>query len=100
MGTVVSIQICPQLSSSSFKFIMKSFGFFILVLCLFSTSQSCGNVGGVGSGKCPTSCWSTCQAANFAATTTCTYTHISGVFLQTSTTTTKACNVCYPLLAG
>merc|ERR1712192_253090 len=49
-------------------------------------------VGGTGSGGCPRSCFSTCQAANFASTTTCTYTHVTtGIFLSGSQTITRTC---------
>merc|ERR1711974_29744 len=45
----------------------------------------------------PGSCFSTCQAAAFASTTTCTYTHVTtGIFLSGSQTITKTCAECYP----
>merc|ERR1712062_769113 len=62
----------------------------------FRLIANLANAGGVGLGNCPRSCFSTCQAANFASTTTCTYTHVSRPFLGISETVTKACNVCYP----
>jgi len=68
----------------------------LLLLLGATTLQACTAVGGIGVGGCPRSCFATCSAAAFASTTSCTYTHISGIFLQTSTSTTKACNVCYP----
>merc|ERR1712203_649565 len=52
--------------------------------------------GSIGTGGCPRSCFATCQAVNYASTTTCTYTHI--VLFGSSTSTTKTCAECYPLL--
>merc|ERR1711997_1132545 len=84
--------------------------FVILLLALSATEvtsfrliANLANAGGVGLGNCPRSCFSTCQAANFASTTSCTYTHVSRPFLGISETVTKTCNVCYPgasVLAG
>merc|ERR1712242_610923 len=84
--------------------------FVVLLLALSATEvtsfrliANLANAGGVGLGNCPRSCFSTCQAANFASTTSCTYTHVSRPFLGISETVTKACNVCYPgasVLAG
>merc|ERR1712116_113831 len=67
----------------------------LLLLCI-APLQGCTAVGGIGSGGCPRSCFSTCQAANFASTTTCTYTHVTtGIFLSGSQTITKTCTECY-----
>merc|ERR1711971_1330522 len=55
-------------------------------------------VGGIGLGNCPRSCLTTCRAANFASTTSCTYTYISRPILGTSTSVTKSCTQCYPIV--
>merc|ERR1712243_275126 len=69
---------------------------FFFLVCLTAPLESCTAVGGIGSGGCPRSCFSTCQAANFASTTTCTYTHVTtGIFLSGSQTITKTCAECY-----
>merc|ERR1711936_202351 len=84
---------------------------FVLLLLALSATEvaplrllaNLANAGGVGLGNCPRSCFATCQAANFASTTSCTYTHVSRPFLGISESVTKACNVCYPgasVLAG
>merc|ERR1711963_353164 len=84
---------------------------FILLLLALSATEvtslrllaNLANAGGAGLGNCPRSCFATCQAANFASTTSCTYTHVSRPFLGISESVTKACNVCYPgasILAG
>merc|ERR1712211_122785 len=77
--------------------------FVLLLLALSATEVTSlrlladlANAGGVGLGNCPRSCLATCQAANFASTTSCTYTHVSRPFLGISESVTKACNVCYP----
>merc|ERR1719397_2247147 len=74
-----------------------------LLLLLFalllspSPARGCTRVGGVGAGGCPSSCLATCSAANFASTTSCTYTHVTtGLFFSASNSVTAACNVCYP----
>merc|ERR1711942_21483 len=68
----------------------------ILLLCIVVPLEGCTSVGGIGSGGCPRSCFSTCQAANFASTTTCTYTHVTtGIFFSGSQTITKTCTECY-----
>merc|ERR1711974_549989 len=82
-----------KLSSSSLLF--------FAIAALFSTCQACSTTplsaaGSVGTGGCPRSCFATCQAVNYASTTTCTYTHI--VLFGSSTSTTKTCAECYPLL--
>merc|ERR1712172_135360 len=67
----------------------------LLLLCV-APLNACTAVGGIGSGGCPRSCFSTCQAANFASTTTCTYTHVTtGIFLSGSQTITRTCTECY-----
>merc|ERR1712107_714752 len=69
---------------------------FFFLVCLTAPLEGCTAVGGIGSGGCPRSCFSTCQAANFASTTTCTYTHVTtGIFLSGSQTITKTCTECY-----
>merc|ERR1712243_208961 len=69
---------------------------FFFLFCLTAPLEGCTAVGGIGSGGCPRSCFSTCQAANFASTTTCTYTHVTtGIFLSGSQTITKTCAECY-----
>merc|ERR1712010_231013 len=55
-------------------------------------------VGGIGLGNCPRSCLTACRAANFAATTSCTYTYISRPILGVSTSVTKSCTQCYPIV--
>merc|ERR1712062_618803 len=90
--------------------IMQRASFVLLLLAVsvtevnsFRLVANLANAGGVGLGNCPRSCFSTCQAANFASTTSCTYTHVSRPFLGISETVTKTCNVCYPgasVLAG
>merc|ERR1712001_314867 len=90
--------------------IMQLASFVLLLLAVsvtevtsFRLIANLANAGGVGLGNCPRSCFSTCQAASFASTTSCTYTHVSRPFLGISETVTKACNVCYPgasVLAG
>merc|ERR1739842_137789 len=55
-------------------------------------------VGGLGLGNCPRSCLTACRAANFASTTSCTYTYISRPILGTSTSVTKSCTQCYPII--
>merc|ERR1711962_768879 len=77
----------------------------LLVLLWPPSSNSCSftpilNFGGLGAGGCPVSCLAVCQAANYASTTSCTYTHIWGIFFQVSSVITKACNLCYPVLAA
>merc|ERR1712098_508130 len=73
----------------------------LLLLCIVVPLEGCTAVGGIGSGGCPRSCFSTCQAANFASTTTCTYTHITtGIFLSGSQTITKTCAECYGAVAA
>merc|ERR1712133_126375 len=68
----------------------------LLLLAFIVPLEGCTAVGGIGSGGCPRSCFSTCQAANFASTTTCTYTHVTtGIFLSGSQTITKTCAECY-----
>merc|ERR1711874_587801 len=68
-----------------------------LLLLYVVPLEGCTAVGGIGSGGCPRSCFSTCQAAAFASTTTCTYTHVTtGIFLSGSQTITKTCAECYP----
>merc|ERR1711934_308696 len=68
----------------------------LLLVCIVPL-EGCTAVGGIGSGGCPRSCFSTCQAAAFASTTTCTYTHVTtGIFLSGSQTITKTCAECYP----
>merc|ERR1712090_110545 len=67
----------------------------LLLVCIVPL-EGCTSVGGIGSGGCPRSCFSTCQAANFASTTTCTYTHVTtGIFFSGSQTITKTCAECY-----
>merc|ERR1712126_761919 len=69
---------------------------FFFLVCLTAPLEGCTAGGGIGSGGCPRSCFSTCQAANFASTTTCTYTHVTtGIFLSGSQTITKTCAECY-----
>merc|ERR1712126_170570 len=69
---------------------------FFFLVCLTAPLEGCTAVGGIGSGGCPRSCFSTCQAANFASTTTCTYTHVTtGIFLSGSQTITETCAECY-----
>merc|ERR1712193_244498 len=73
----------------------------LLLLCIVVPLEGCTAVGGIGSGGCPRSCFSTCQTANFAATTTCTYTHVTtGIFLSGSQTITKTCAECYGAAAA
>merc|ERR1712037_209693 len=68
----------------------------LLLLLVIDPLEGCTAVGGIGSGGCPRSCFSTCQAANFASTTTCTYTHVTtGIFLSGSQTITRTCTECY-----
>merc|ERR1712219_88111 len=72
-----------------------------ILLCIVVPLEGCTAVGGIGSGGCPRSCFSTCQAANFASTTTCTYTHVTtGIFLSGSQTITKTCAECYGAAAA
>merc|ERR1719308_485711 len=72
----------------------------LLLVCIVPL-EGCTAVGGIGSGGCPRSCFSTCQAANFASTTTCTYTHVTtGIFLSGSQTITKTCAECYGAAAA
>merc|ERR1711934_1203253 len=67
----------------------------LLLVCIVPL-EGCTAVGGIGSGGCPRSCFSTCQTANFASTTTCTYTHVTtGIFFSGSQTITKTCTECY-----
>merc|ERR1712168_62324 len=83
---------------------MRSSLFFfaiVVVLSLFTSCQACSTTplsaaGSIGTGGCPRSCFATCQAVNYASTTTCTFTHI--VLFGSSTSTTKTCAECYPLL--
>merc|ERR1712145_1135 len=73
----------------------------LLLLCIAVPLEGCTAVGGIGSGGCPRSCFSTCQTANFASTTTCTYTHVTtGIFLSGSQTITKTCAECYGAAAA
>merc|ERR1740123_156118 len=82
--------------------------FVVLLLALSATEVSSfrlianlANAGGVGLGNCPRSCFSTCQAANFASTTSCTYTHVTtGIFLSGSQTITRTCTECYGAAAA
>merc|ERR1711936_523932 len=97
--TIVSIMQRPALAS----FVLLLLAVSVTEVTSFRLIANLANAGGVGLGNCPRSCFSTCQAANFASTTTCTYTHVSRPFLGISETVTKACNVCYPgasVLAG
>merc|ERR1712234_54416 len=74
---------------------------FFFLVCLTAPLEGCTAVGGIGSGGCPRSCFSTCQAANFASTTTCTYTHVTtGIFLSGSQTITKTFAECYGAAAA
>merc|ERR1712181_29489 len=71
------------------------------IIAFFATCKACSTTplsaaGSVGTGGCPRSCFATCQAVNYVSTTTCTYTHI--VLFGSSTSTTKTCAECYPLL--
>merc|ERR1712117_50521 len=97
--TIVSIMQRAALAS----FVLLLLAVSVTEVTSFRLIANLTNAGGVGLGNCPRSCFSTCQAANFASTTTCTYTHVSRPFLGISETVTKACNVCYPgasVLAG
>merc|ERR1712037_1050716 len=97
--TTITIMQRPALAS----FVLLLLAASVTEVTSFRLIANLANAGGVGLGNCPRSCFSTCQAANFASTTSCTYTHVSRPFLGISETVTKTCNVCYPgasVLAG
>ena len=91
----------PEIQSrSKMKLLFPVFLLFA-VIALFTTCQACTTTplfaaGSIGTGGCPRSCFATCQAVNYASTTTCAYTHI--VLFGSSTSTTKTCAECYPFL--
>merc|ERR1712001_184934 len=112
MGEVLFSSSSKKLTTNTISIMQRAaLASFVLLLLAVSLTEVTSfrllanlvNAGGIGLGNCPRSCFSTCQAANFASTTSCTYTHVSRPFLGISETVTKTCNVCYPgasVLAG
>merc|ERR1712001_459920 len=105
MGEVLFSSSSKKLTTNTISIMQRAaLASFVLLLLALSATEvnsfrlvaNLANAGGVGLGNCPRSCFSTCQAANFASTTSCTYTHVSRPFLGIFETVTKTCNVCYP----